>query len=77
MDAKKLIVLFGKRVRSLRLLRGLTQQQLSERSNISIEYLSKIERGQASPSFGTIARLCSGLEVDADQLFNFKDLRTD
>jgi transcriptional regulator with XRE-family HTH domain len=36
---------------------------LAEAVRISVEYVSKIERGLASPSFAAIARLAKVLEV--------------
>jgi len=74
MDARTLKHNFGRRIRSLRLLRALTQERLSELAGLSPEYVSKIERGQASPSFGSIAELARALEVKPHQLFDFKDL---
>jgi transcriptional regulator with XRE-family HTH domain len=74
MDAKELKKSFGRRVRSVRQLRDLTQEQLAEMAKISPEYVGKIERGRASPSFNSIAHLASALEVDPRILFDFSDL---
>jgi len=74
MDASKLKKKFGQRVRSLRSLRGMTQERLAEKSCISPEYVSKIERGLASPSFKAITRLASALGVKPARLFEFSDL---
>jgi len=62
MDAEALKKKFGRRVRSLRKLRDLTQEQLAEAGGISPEYVGKIERGQASPSFDSITRLASAID---------------
>lgn len=74
MTESKLKDRFGKRVRSLRHLRGLTQEQLAERTGLSVEYVSKVERGLASPSFRTIAHLSNVLDVSASTLFDFSKL---
>ena len=55
--------MFGKRLKSFRKFRGLTQSELSEISGVSLEYISKIERGLASPSFHIIDELAKALEV--------------
>ena len=74
MDATTLKVLFGRRVRSLRKLRDLTQEELAEEALFSSEYVSKLERGLASPSFEAIARLADSLAVDPHDLFDFTEL---
>ncbi|MCG8608731.1 helix-turn-helix domain-containing protein [bacterium] len=74
MDTAKLKGLFGRRVRSLRKLRDLTQEELAEATSLSAEYVSKVERGLASPSFDVIAKLASALQVDPSALFDFTEL---
>jgi transcriptional regulator with XRE-family HTH domain len=74
MDAKTLKTQFGRRVRSLRKLRDLTQEQLAEAADMSPEYVGKIERGQSSPSFDAIAHLASALDVEPAGLFDFSEL---
>ena len=69
MDAERLKSLFGQRVQELREERGLTQEQLAEAAGLSVEYVSKIERGLASPSFSVIARLIEVLEGSPHELF--------
>ena len=62
---------FGKRVKELRRERKLTQAQLAERVELSINYISQIETGEASPTFETIVKLASGLDVELKELFDF------
>ena len=64
--------LFGQRMRKLRRSQRVTQGQLAESARISEEYLSKIERGLASPSFEVISRLCSALHVTSLELFGVR-----
>lgn len=47
----------GGRVRQLRAIAGLTQQELAARSGLHPTYLSGIERGQRNPSLSVIARV--------------------
>lgn len=75
MDATTLQALFGRRVRSLRKLRDLTQEDLAEATQLSAEYISKVERGLASPSFDVIARLAGVLGVAPSELFDFTELK--
>jgi PAS domain S-box-containing protein len=63
--------LFGRRLKSLRQALNLTQSQLAELSGISEEYLSKLERGLASPSFNVLAELSRTLDIRPMELFRF------
>ena len=74
MDADRLKSQFGRRIRSLRKLRDLTQEQLAEMAEMSPEYIGKIERGQSSPSFESIAYLAKALDVSPRILFDFSNL---
>ena len=56
----------GDHVRALRLFRGLTQAELADRASISEEWLRRIERGGASPSFDTIEALAKALDVSVE-----------
>ncbi len=67
-DAK---LLFGKRVKHLRRIKKLTQAQLAEITNLSVNYISQIETGQASPAFETVVRLANSLDVEIKELFDF------
>ena len=44
----------------------LTQQELSEKSGVSQQLISKIENGKAQPSLRTITKLAEVLKLDID-----------
>jgi two-component sensor histidine kinase len=60
--------LLGQRTRALRRSRGLTQANLAERLGITQEYLGKIERGLASPSFPLLLDLSRVLDTEPAEL---------
>ena len=62
---------FGKRIKTLRKQKHMTQEQLAEASTISVDFLSLIERGKNGPSFEVIERLARALEVPIKDLFDF------
>ena len=62
---------FGKRVRYLRRDRDMTQEQLAELADLSVNFISQIERGYSSPSLETIIKFAKALEVDVGELFKF------
>ena len=44
---------------------SMTLQQLSATSGVSVGYLSQVERGNATPTLGTLTQIAQALEVDA------------
>lgn len=60
---------FGKRLRQLRLERGLTQEKLADKSGLDMSYIGRIERGEQNSSLGVIGALAKGLGVPAEELF--------
>ncbi|MFN6563433.1 MAG: helix-turn-helix domain-containing protein [Nostoc sp. ChiSLP01] len=64
---------FGRKLRQIRRLKNLTQQQLAEATGISVEFLSNIERGINAPSFDTLEKLVEVLNVSYVDLFDFQE----
>ena len=57
------------RLKTLRTERGLTLDQLAELSGVSRAMISRVERGEASPTAALLARLCSALGVSLSVFF--------
>jgi transcriptional regulator with XRE-family HTH domain len=55
----------------LRLRSELTQEQLAETANISVDFLSLIERGINAPSFESLERVAKALHLEVKDLFDF------
>lgn len=60
---------FGKKVKSLRVLAGITQLDLEIRTGINRSDISKIENGKLNVEFFTIIRLAQALAVEPGELF--------
>ncbi|MDI9219515.1 helix-turn-helix domain-containing protein [Pantoea sp. EA-12] len=60
---------FGLRIKTIRQARELTLEQVAELSSVSISSLSKIEKGQVSASFDTIAKIASAFDYSLAELF--------
>lgn len=58
----------GKKIRDLRLRRGLTVQQLAEASGLSKGFISQVENERTSPSLATLSDLASALETSVAYL---------
>ena len=65
----ELRVRFGKRLRKLRISKGLVQEQLAEKAGVSADFISLIERGYRAPSFETIQKLAKILQVEVSYFF--------
>jgi transcriptional regulator with XRE-family HTH domain len=60
---------FGKRVRELRLKRGLSQEDLAELCNLDRTYISGIERGHRNLGLRNVAVIASALKVTLAEFF--------
>src|ERR1700742_5096891 len=61
------------RVRALRAARGLTLEALAERSGVSRSMISRVERGESSPTAVLLERLAFGLGSTLASLFDPPD----
>jgi transcriptional regulator with XRE-family HTH domain len=58
----------GQRVRRVRLLRELTQEQLAERADVVNSYVGVIERGEKKASINTLVKIANALNCSVDYL---------
>jgi len=58
----------GRKIRDLRLRRGLTVQQLAEASKLSKGFISQVENDRTSPSLATLRDLAAALETSVAYL---------
>lgn len=62
---------FGLRLRGVRAQRGMTQERFAEMLNMSVDFLSLVERGISAPSFETLERIAKRLKMPVADLFKF------
>ena len=72
MDEVELRLCLGRRVKYLRHHSNLTQAQLAENTNLSVNYVSEIETGVTSPTLKTLLKLAQELNVEVKELFDFE-----
>ena len=60
--------LIGSRIKSARKTKGMTQEVLSEKLDVSIGYISQVERGITKISLDLLAAISSILECDIASL---------
>ena len=59
----------GARIKALRQSRNLTLDMLAERSGVSRAMISRVERGESSPTAALLDRVCAGLGIFLSALF--------
>ncbi|MBQ5952059.1 MAG: helix-turn-helix transcriptional regulator [Lachnospiraceae bacterium] len=63
----------GARIRDLRIAKGLTQEELADRIEVSGRTLRRYERNEKAPDSFVLARLAQELETSADGLLGLPD----
>lgn len=67
-ELKKLL---GKRIREIRIAKKLTQEELSELTDIGASSISKIESGHFHPTDENLERIAKALKVEPYKLYMF------
>ena len=60
----------GDHLRSIRKEHKLTLKDLSQRADLSVPYLSDIERGVVNPSIETVQKVAKAYDMTFKDLFN-------
>ena len=76
MDGNEVRALLSQNIKQFRIHRELSQADLAENANISIPFLSEIERGNKWPHPDTLAKIADGLGVTVYDLFKPEDATT-
>lgn len=66
---EELQALFCSRLKQARTNSRMTQSALAEASDLTVDMVSRIERGTSFPSFSALARLVEALKIDPAFLF--------
>lgn len=61
--------IIGRNIKRIRLLRGLSQENLANDLDKSVNLVSLVERGESGLSIPTLIDICRVLEVDANSIF--------
>ena len=69
MDGQVIKDTLGKNIKLLRARRGLSQADFAEKADISITFLSNIERGIKFPQPDMLSKIANALGVDVNELF--------
>ena len=64
---------FGQRIKAIRIERKMSQEQFAELLQISVDFLSLIERGINAPSFENLGVFSVQLGMQVRDLFTFEE----
>ena len=64
-------ILIGRRLQELRKAKGLSQEKIAEKADISSTYLSRIECGRENPTLDMFIKLTHALDVEMWEMFDF------
>ena len=59
----------GKRIKECRERLGLTQEQFAEKTGLTTNYISTVERGASFPRYEKLITILNALQVSADAIF--------
>ncbi len=68
MDTYSFYQAIGRRIREIRLEKGLSQAALAEKAGLSIPVISSIENAHSRIWLATFASICEALQVSADDI---------
>ena len=74
---QSLMYKLGVKIRTLRKVAGLTQEQLAEAANVSTNFIGYVERGQRALSIKTLERIAQALDVTPKDMFEFTEGNVD
>ena len=62
--------IFGKVLQEERKAKSISQEKLAKLTGLDRTAISLIENGKRSPTFTTILKICSALEIEPSELFS-------
>lgn len=74
-DLDDINVLFGIRLRQIRLEKGLTQEQLGYECGLHRTYVGQIERAEKNITLKNIEKIAKHLDINITELLDFSKIR--
>ena len=63
-------IAFGKRVKELRLQKGISQEKLANIAGLDRTYMTQVENGKRNLTIEKIRQICKGLNISLSDFFN-------
>lgn len=71
-EEQELLLKIGQILRQHRLQRRFTQEEVAERTSLSVTYISDIERGKRNVSVLNLARLAKAFNLPVEHIFSLQ-----
>ena len=71
MDEVELYKSLGKRIKTLRENKNLTQEKLAEKTGLSLDFIGKIEVNINHPGLKSLLKISNALDIHIKDLFDF------
>ncbi len=62
----------GKRLKSIRLMRGISQRELAKISGVTNSMISQIEQNQVNPSVGSLKKILDAIPISMGEFFTLE-----
>ena len=69
-EERRSVMDIGSRLKELRILKGLTQEELADRAELSKGFISQVERNLTSPSIATLMDILQCLGTSVSEFFS-------
>ncbi|MBS1979217.1 MAG: helix-turn-helix transcriptional regulator [Bacteroidetes bacterium] len=66
---ERLLLRLGKNLKKARTLRGMTQEDLADKSGLALSQIARIETGRINSTFSTLYVIIKALGAEASELF--------
>ncbi len=74
-QGEKYLQLIGNNIRKKRSIKGISQQELADNSDVAKSTIQRIEKGEMNPSILTLIKISLSLEMDFTELLK-KPIKT-
>ncbi|WP_050636644.1 helix-turn-helix domain-containing protein [Candidatus Stoquefichus sp. SB1] len=68
-------IAFGKRVKELRLQKGISQEKLANIAGVDRTYMTQVENGKRNISIENVRKICIALNVSISDFFDVNYLK--
>ena len=65
----------GKRLKSIRLMRGISQRELAKISGVTNSMISQIEQNQVNPSVGSLKKILDAIPISMGEFFTLESIK--
>lgn len=72
MNKNKLLADFGLRIKKIRNLQNISQEQLAEKAHMHRTYIGMLERGEKNATLTTLFKLSEALNISICEIFKFE-----